>query len=140
MMDQQYLYSKDFFSYYNFHSKDFLHERFMGIFLSFKNTNYKIPLQEDTKQGIQGFIFYPRARGRLSLNMPFTIIWTSFQYMYLQWWNKTLSLDKLETETLNLRYVFNTSWIAGYWTLQGWISHQQVRHGQCLLYFRISSS
>lgn len=24
----------------------------MGIFLSFKNTNYKIPLQEDTKQGI----------------------------------------------------------------------------------------
>lgn len=39
----------------------------MGIFLSFKNTNYKIPLQEDTKQGIQGFIFYPRARGRLAV-------------------------------------------------------------------------
>lgn len=74
MMDQQYLYSKDFLSYYNFHRKDFLHERFMGIFLSLKNTNYKIPLQEDTKQGIQVFIFYPRARGRLSLNMPFTII------------------------------------------------------------------
>lgn len=72
----------------------------MGIFLSFKNTNYKIPLQEDTKQGIQGFIFYPKARGRLSLNMPFTIIWTSFQYMYLQWWNKTLSLDKLERRKL----------------------------------------
>lgn len=100
MMDQQYLYSKDFLSYYNFHRKDFLHERFMGIFLSLKNTNYKIPLQEDTKQGFQGFIFYPRARGRLSLNMPFTIIWTSFQYMYLQWWNKTLSLDKLERQKL----------------------------------------
>lgn len=73
-MDQQYLYSKDFFSYYNFHSKDFYMKDLWVFFLSFKNTNYKIPLQEDTKQGIQGFIFYPRARGRLSLNMPFTII------------------------------------------------------------------
>lgn len=73
-MDQQYLYSKDFFSYYNFHSKDFYMKDLWVFFQALRTQIIKFHCKRTLNKAFKVLFFYPRARGRLSLNMPFTII------------------------------------------------------------------